>query len=45
MISGYLITKSWQRDANLPRYLLRRSLRIFPLLRRLSYFLSLLLEL
>ncbi|HEY6520158.1 MAG TPA: acyltransferase [Roseiarcus sp.] len=32
VISGYLITKSWQRDANLPRYLLRRSLRIFPAL-------------
>jgi peptidoglycan/LPS O-acetylase OafA/YrhL len=32
VISGYLIARSWQRDTNLVRYLLRRSLRILPAL-------------
>jgi peptidoglycan/LPS O-acetylase OafA/YrhL len=32
VISGYLIALSWLRDANLFRFLLRRSLRIFPAL-------------
>ena len=31
-ISGYLITLSWLRDPNLPRYLTRRIVRIFPAL-------------
>jgi peptidoglycan/LPS O-acetylase OafA/YrhL len=31
-ISGYLVALSWLRDPNLPRFLLRRSLRIFPAL-------------
>jgi peptidoglycan/LPS O-acetylase OafA/YrhL len=31
-LSGYLITTSWQRDRNLPRYLRKRALRIFPAL-------------
>ena len=29
-ISGYLVGMSWLKDPNLPRYLVRRSLRIFP---------------
>lgn len=32
VISGYLISESWVRDPNVVRYLLRRSLRIFPAL-------------
>jgi peptidoglycan/LPS O-acetylase OafA/YrhL len=32
VISGYLVALSWLRDASVPRYLLRRSLRIFPAL-------------
>ncbi|GHD21390.1 acyltransferase family protein [Tianweitania populi] len=32
VISGFLITESWDRDANLLRYMIRRSLRIFPAL-------------
>lgn len=32
VISGYLITASWCRDPNLPRYIYRRALRIFPAL-------------
>lgn len=31
-ISGYLITESWSRDANLIRFFARRTLRIFPAL-------------
>lgn len=31
-ISGYLISKSWNADPNLQRFLLKRSLRIFPAL-------------
>ena len=30
--SGYLIFQSWQRDPSIPRYLARRTLRIFPAL-------------
>lgn len=30
VVSGYLIFSSWERDKNLPRYLIRRGLRIFP---------------
>lgn len=29
-ISGYLVTQSWQKDPHCGRFLLRRSLRIFP---------------
>lgn len=29
-ISGYMITRSWQRTPNLPRFLAKRALRIFP---------------
>lgn len=32
VVSGYLIFSSWERDGNLFRYLIRRSLRIFPAL-------------
>jgi peptidoglycan/LPS O-acetylase OafA/YrhL len=32
VVSGYLITLSWQRDPDTLRYLIRRSLRIFPAL-------------
>jgi peptidoglycan/LPS O-acetylase OafA/YrhL len=32
VISGYLVALSWLRDPHLPRFLLRRSLRIFPAL-------------
>ncbi|MDM0011076.1 acyltransferase [Variovorax sp. J22P168] len=31
-ISGYLVASSWKFDANLPRFMLKRSLRIFPAL-------------
>jgi peptidoglycan/LPS O-acetylase OafA/YrhL len=31
-ISGYLVAQSWLRDPNLPRFLMRRALRIFPAL-------------
>lgn len=31
-ISGYLVSDSWINDPSLPRYLLKRSLRIFPAL-------------
>jgi peptidoglycan/LPS O-acetylase OafA/YrhL len=31
-LSGYLITTSWRSDPNLPRYLRKRALRIFPAL-------------
>lgn len=31
-ISGYLVAASWLRDPHLPRFLARRSLRIFPAL-------------
>lgn len=31
-ISGYLVASSWLRDMHVPRYLLRRSMRIFPAL-------------
>ena len=30
VVSGYLVCESWNRDASLVRYLLRRSLRILP---------------
>ena len=30
VVSGYLICESWNRDASVHRYLLRRSLRILP---------------
>ena len=29
-ISGYLVAQSWQRDPNVPRFLAKRALRIFP---------------
>ena len=29
-ISGYLVAQSWQRDPSVPRFLAKRSLRIFP---------------
>jgi peptidoglycan/LPS O-acetylase OafA/YrhL len=32
VVSGYLIAQSWLRDPNLPRFLIRRCLRIFPAL-------------
>lgn len=32
VISGYLVAQSWLRDPHPPRFLLRRSLRIFPAL-------------
>lgn len=31
-ISGYLVAQSWLRDPNVPRFLFRRALRIFPAL-------------
>jgi peptidoglycan/LPS O-acetylase OafA/YrhL len=31
-ISGYLVAQSWQRDPSIVRFLIRRSLRIFPAL-------------
>ena len=32
LISGYLVSMSWQSDPNAARFLMRRSLRIFPAL-------------
>ncbi|PUE31984.1 hypothetical protein B9Z46_14520 [Limnohabitans sp. Hippo4] len=29
-ISGYLVAQSWHRDPNVPRFLVKRALRIFP---------------
>src|SRR5690349_23752155 len=31
MLSGFLILASWRRDPNVPRYLARRVLRVYPL--------------
>lgn len=38
VISGYLISESWIRDPHLPRFLMRRALRIFPALIVLCFF-------
>lgn len=41
VVSGYLIYRSWALDPNVPRYLLKRGLRIFPALLVLCIFTTL----